>query len=303
MKYLLILNPGSRSGRGRQLWPWLEERLKSAAQPYRLAVTGSPEDASGLAAAAAPDEVPVAVGGDGTINRVLDGLLSSGRPSPAMGVFYAGTSPDFCLFNGVPTEPEAALRALLAGRAAPRDAARIAYRGYDGSPLVSHFACSCNIGLGAAVARRSNALRRFLGDALGTGAAVAEAVLRKRPADMALGLDGQAYPLRSVDNLTVAKNPYIASGLKLDLGLAPADGRLCALAVHGKSKPGLLGLVPGFYSGRAARDPSVFAQFCSKAVVSSPSRVEVEFDGDPRGLLPAEIEILPCAYRLIGGAA
>lgn len=301
MKYLLILNPGSRSGRGRAHWPWLQERLTSAGVRFRAAVTAAPGDAAKLALGAAPDETPVAVGGDGTINGALDGLLRSGRPDPVLGVFYTGTSPDFCRFNGVPTEPEAALRALLEGASAPRDAARIAYRGPDGAGLAAHFGCSCNIGLGAAVARRANTYRRWLGDAMGTGLAVLRALAGKRAPDLTLVLDGQAYPLRAVDNLTVAKNPHIASGLKLALDLRPDDGRLCALAVHGRTRLGLLRLVPAFYSGAVAADPSVFLRFCSKIEVRSAAPCEVEFDGDPRGLLPAEIEILPKAYRLIGG--
>ncbi|MDD2804330.1 MAG: diacylglycerol kinase family protein [Elusimicrobiales bacterium] len=300
MKFLLILNPGSRSGRGRDLWPWLQERLTSAGVRFRAAVTEAPGDAVKLAREAAPDETPVAVGGDGTINGVLDGLLQAGRQDPVLGVFYTGTSPDFCRFNGVPTEPEAALRALLEGASAPRDAARVTYRGCDGAGLTAHFGCSCNIGLGAAVARGANRSRRWLGDAWGTGLAVLAAAAGRRPADLVLLLDGQPYPLRVVDNLTVAKNPHIASGLKLALDLRPDDGRLCALAVHGKSALGLLRLVPGFYSGKAAEDPSLFLRFCSKIEVRSAAPCEVEFDGDPRGLLPAEIEILPKVYRLIG---
>ncbi|OGR78658.1 MAG: hypothetical protein A2X32_05260 [Elusimicrobia bacterium GWC2_64_44] len=300
MKLLLIMNPGSRSGRGRALWPWLQERLTSAGVRFRCAVTAAPCDAVRLAREAAPDETPVAVGGDGTINGALDGLLQAGRPDPELGVLYTGTSPDFCRFNGVPTEPEGALRALLEGASAPRDAARITYRGYDGAGLTAHFGCSSNIGLGAAVARRANTYRRWLGDAGGTGLAVLRALAGKSAPDLTLVLDGQAYPLRAVDNLTVAKNPQIASGLKLALDLRPDDGRLCALAVHGRTRLGLLRLVPGFYSGAVAADPSVFLRFCSRIEVRSAAPCEVEFDGDPRGLLPAEIAVLPRAYRLIG---
>lgn len=302
MKYLLILNPGSRGGRGRLLWPRLEEGLRDSFV-LRRKITASPEDAFRLAAGAAPDEVPVAVGGDGTINAVLDGILSSGHPDPVMAVFYAGTSPDFCLFNGVPTDPEGALRALLAAKSVPRDAVRINYRAYDGPTRTAHFGCSCNIGLGGSVARRANALRRTLGDALGTGLAVTAAVAVKKPVDIVLTLDGHGYSLRAVDNLTVAKNPLIASGLKLDLDLRPDDGRLCALAVHGRGRLGLLSLLPSFYSGKVTRDLSVFLRFCSKVAASSQEPCELEFDGDPRGLLPADITLLPRSYRLIGGAA
>ena len=293
------MNPGSRSGRGRRLWALLEARLRAAGADLRCAYTGEPGDAFKLAYAAADCDAVVAVGGDGTINGVLDGLLQSGKAGRRMGVVYAGTSPDFCRFNGIPTEPEAAVRALLAGRSSPRDAARITYRDYAGNKKTSHFACSCNIGLGAAVARQSNRTRRYLGDACGTGLAVLRALAVKKPADLELELDGVKVTLPAADNLTVAKNPHIASGLKLKLDLAPDDGRLWALGVHGKSRAGLLALVPGFYSGNVSSDPSIFLRSCRKINISAAEAREVEFDGDPRGLLPAEIELLPKAYELI----
>ena len=74
----------------------------------------------------------VAVGGDGTINEVLDGLAQSGDPRRKMGVLYSGTSPDFCRFHGIPTEPAAALACLIQGKARPVDVVRIAYADADG---------------------------------------------------------------------------------------------------------------------------------------------------------------------------
>lgn len=293
------MNPGSRSGRGRELWAPLEAGLRGAGADFRCAYTGEPGDAFKLAYTASDCDAVVAVGGDGTINGVLDGLLQSGNAARRMGVVYAGTSPDFCRFNGIPTELGAAVRALLAGRSSPRDAARITYLDHSKDKKVSHFACSCNIGLGAAVARQSNRTRRYLGDACGTGLAVLRALAVKEPADLELELDGVKVALPAVDNLTVAKNPHIASGLKLNLDLAPADGRLWALGVHGKSRAGLLALVPGFYSGEVASTPGIFVRSCRRINISAAAPLEVEFDGDPRGLLPAEIELLPKAYELI----
>ena len=299
MRFLLIMNPGSRSGRGRKLWALLEARLRGAGADFRCAYTEGPGDSFKLAYTASDCEAVVAVGGDGTINGVLDGLLQSGNAARRLGVVYAGTSPDFCRFNNIPAEPEAAVRTLLAGRSSPRDAARITCLDYSGNKIISHFACSCNIGLGAAVARQSNRTRRYLGDACGTGLAVLRALAVKRSADLELEIDGRRLTLPAADNLTVAKNPHIASGLKLNLDLAPADGRLWALGVHGKSRAGLLALVPGFYSGEGVSDPGIFLRSCRKINISAAEPREVEFDGDPRGLLPAEIELLPKAYELI----
>ena len=294
------MNPGSRSGRGKRSWALFEAGLRGAGADFRCAHTGGEGDAFSLAYNAGDCDVVVAVGGDGTINGVLDGLIQS-RAGIRMGVLYAGTSPDFCRFNNIPTEPEAALRTLLAGRSSPRDAVRITYSDYAGNEKTAHFACSCNIGLGAAVARQANKTRRYLGDACGTGLAVLRALAVKRTADLELELDGGRLTLPAADNLTVAKNPHIASGLKLKLDLAPADGRLWAVGIHGKSRAALLPLLPGFYSGEIVSAPGIFLRPCRTIKVRASAPLEIEFDGDPRGLLPAAMELLPKAFELISG--
>ena len=105
MRPLLIQNPGSRSGRGRSLWePWTRGLLE-AGVPFNTVVTKAPGHARRLAREKVGYDTVVAVGGDGTINEVMDGILTSRRPHRAMGVLYAGTSPDFCRFHGIPTRP------------------------------------------------------------------------------------------------------------------------------------------------------------------------------------------------------
>ncbi len=295
------MNPGARAGRGRRLWARWQEGLRAAGVAFACALTERPGDAAALACAAADADTVVAVGGDGTINGVLDGVVRSGRADLRMGVLYAGTSPDFCRFHGIPVEPERALAALLAGRVRRVDVARIACRDARGESLDAHFGCGCNVGLGAVVARFANGARPFLGDGLGTGLGVVRAILRMRPADLELEIDGEPCRLAGVNNLSVLKSPHIASGLRLDVELRPDDGRLCLVAVQGRSRAGLCRLLPGFYSGAAARADGVLVRSCARVRIRSRAAGEVEFDGDPRGALPAAIEVLPGALALIGG--
>ncbi len=302
MKLRLVMNPGSRSGRGRNLWRIWDNLLRSAGCETECCPTESLAHARDLARNGRDADAVVAVGGDGTINAVLDGILQSGRSDWAMGVLYSGTSPDFCRFHGIPVEPAAAVRALLNGRRRRVDAARITLAGSDGIPVTSHFGCGSNIGLGAAVARMANRMRHFLGDGVGTGLAVIAALLRVPPENLTIECDGEVHELRRCNNLSILKSPFIASGLKLDLGLRPDDGALCVVAVSGKSPVGLLRTLPGFYTGRAVRDQAVQVWRCRQIVVRGPTTTEVEFDGDPRGFLPATVEILPRSLILLGAA-
>ncbi len=301
MRYMLVMNPGSRCGRGKRLWALLESRLSAAGVEYETAITEHVGHAVELARNATADVV-VAVGGDGTINEVLDGVMQSGNPDLKMGVLYSGTSPDFCRFHGIPIDPESAADALLEVRVSKIDVARIAYHDTSGNELVAHFGCSCNIGMGAAIADHANRWRRRLGDILGTGTGALAAILRNARVDLDMIVDGEAISLRSVNNLTIAKNPYIASGLRLRLDLTPGDGKLFLVGISGRSRLGQIGLLPRFYNGSASSARGVLLRECRSVEITSSQPQQIEFDGDPRGFLPVRIDILPKALSLIGGA-
>ena len=61
-------------------------------------------------------------------------------------------------------------------------------------------------------------------------------------------------------------------------------------------------MLPGFYSGTAAESPSLFIRHAAHVRVSADAPLTVEFDGDARGFLPADIRVLPQAIQLIGGS-
>jgi len=244
--------------------------------------------------------VVVAVGGDGTVNEVLDGLIQSGDPTRRMGVLYSGTSPDFCRFQRIPTDPERALRVLLSGHVRKVDVVRITHLNADGVQALAHFGCSCSVGMGAAVARMSNSSRRLLGDTLGTAQAVVRTILAHRTHSISFTLDGEELALAQVNHVFVVKNPFIASGLKLDLEIAPDDGRLYFVGLNGFSRAQLLRSLPRFYDGTITQAENVIVRECRQveAVCSTP--LGLEFDGDPRGCLPIKVTLLPKALNLIG---
>ena len=296
---ILIACPQSRNGSTRHRWPRWLDRLAEAGIDASLAETQHPGHATEIAAAS--EETVVAVGGDGTINEVLCGVLQGGK-GVKMGVLYAGTSPDLCTFHGIPTDPEQAIEALITGESKRVDVLRLTYHDVDGTPIDAYCGCSCNIGFGGRVARFSNRYRKFVGDTLGTMAGVLKAIVLSSPADVTIEIDGRVHELPRCNHLVLVKNPYIASGLRLDLPLKSDDGRAFALAVARQGRLGLCRRLPGFYTGKIVRRNDVFLEPFSHVRVRATKPVEVEFDGDPRGFLPVEAELIPRCLDLIGAA-
>ncbi|MBN2449821.1 MAG: hypothetical protein JXR77_05495 [Lentisphaeria bacterium] len=299
MKAVLILNPGSRHGRGRHLWHDWEHGLRNAGLTPRTAVSQHPDDAFRFARDANDAEMAIAVGGDGTISRVLDGVLQSGRTDLRLGVLYNGTSPDFCRFHGIPVTPREALATLLAGHTRRVDVLRIRGHGARREPWTAHAGCGLNLGLGPAVARLANRLRPFLGDMPGTGLAAAWALLTRRAAEVSVEVDGTPPLPARVANLSVLKSPFLASGLHANVDLHPGDGRLAVLAIPASGFPRGARHLACFYTGSVASAPGVSLRFGSRVILRSALPLEIEFDGDPRGWLPAEIEVLPRALELV----
>ena len=296
-----MVNPGSGGGRGRRRAARCEALLRAAGLAYEKGETRNLEEARTLARRALDEgrDPLVAVGGDGTINRVVQALAEAREEGTAarLGVLYTGTSPDFCRFHRLPRSPEAAVDRLLHAPARPVDVGRV-----EGEDRTAHFICSANLGLGAGIARRANRRRPRLGDFLGTLSAALESMARSRPGRVRLRLDGEEITLDRVHNITLGKNPFLASGLKLEAGVTPADGSLYCFALHGVGRLGALLSLPGAYTGRLARDRRFFLRRCVDAAVEPLDRsLAAEFDGDPAGWCPTRITLLPGALSLIGG--
>lgn len=328
----LVLNPSSRSFLGQRKWPRIFELFQASGVHFEYGMTEQSGDGTHLAAAAASAgyDAVVAVGGDGTINEVISGLIPGDRknglnragkensrangakefllPPPSaissdrtrFGVIYTGTSPDFCAFHRQSLDPEESVRRILSGKTRRVDLCRIAYRITKGGNEVNRvFSCSANFGLGAAIARGANSgLRKRLGDFLGTFLSMLHAVGSYRPPSFTVRLDGRQERLRLVHNLFVGKSPFIASGIKLQLDITSDDGRMFLVPLCGISKLKVLALLPRVYTGSICRDfPPRFCRTIE--ILDGGAADEVEFDGDPQGFLPARIEILPKALPLI----
>ncbi len=302
----LILNPGSRNGRSRQVAEKYKNLLTARGQRYDSSETETLGDAVTLTrqAISAGYKIIAAVGGDGTINGVLNGFMTSpANPDPVrLAVLYSGTSPDFCRFHGLPTTPPEAVDILMSGLSHPIDLCRLITRSSDQAAAVSYFGCSSNIGLGAPIAARANRLRRYWGDTVGTLMATIVTIATCSPRRYRMRLDNEVMELPSTLNITIGKNNFLAGGLKLAVDITPADGSMFVFALTGISRFGLLTALSRVYSGSITGDPRFLLRRARKVSLESlGDNVQTEIDGDPAAWCPVEIEVVPRVVELIGG--
>jgi len=123
-RWFIVVNPASGAGRAARFWPRLDAALARARLAYDSSQSAAPGDAEQLAAraVAAGFRRLLAIGGDGTLNELINGMLASGVPTADCLVAAAagGTGNDWACTMAVPDDAER-LAACMA-RAATRPA-------------------------------------------------------------------------------------------------------------------------------------------------------------------------------------
>jgi diacylglycerol kinase (ATP) len=299
----LIFNPGSRSGRAQRCFNPIISLLKKRNIDFSSSQTSCLGDACNLARKAVAEGVGVvvSVGGDGTICEVVNGILSSeSLNGTQFGVIHVGSSPDFNRCYGIPIDIEQAIEVLAAGKTKTIDIGKVEHTDLNGRRTVSFFGSNVNVGLGPLIAGKANSRhRKYLGDFGGTLCATIGSALSFKGMDLALTIDGDRVDYPSMLNLTVGKDPYLASGMRIQCDISFNDARLYLLAVKKMPFMSFVSHLPKLYAGNFLSINGVDLRYAREVVVESDKDALIEFDGDVRGYLPAKISVMPQALKVI----
>jgi YegS/Rv2252/BmrU family lipid kinase len=305
LKYFLVLNPTAKSGKGRKKWKLIFEELLKNKVDFEYKVSEYAGHSIDLAKDAAQNDynVVVAVGGDGTINEVLSGIMASNcAKKPSLGILYTGTSPDVCRYHGISLDLKKAINQLINAKPTLTDIGRVCYfktNSMDNSfesnenMITSHFLCSVNLGIGARIANGSNSgLRKYFGDLVGTFLSSIKSLITYKPANFTCHLDSNKNVFNKTINMTIGKNPYIASGFKVLSPIKHDDGKMYFFSINKFNFFSILTNINKLYKGSFQNHPNNTFKFISSFECEhNPTAPELEFDGDPRGYLPCKISI------------
>jgi diacylglycerol kinase family enzyme len=312
MNCFFIINQHSRNGRSGRRTRELFNLLKDNGLTYSHAFTKSLDHARLLSKKANLEgaENIIAVGGDGTINKVLNGFFDEHghRLSRAkMGVIHTGTSPDFCKSYGIPRSLDTAVQSIKKGMTSLVRIGMIQCRVSPGQPSGPlFFGCCANIGLGASLARAANGgIRKYAGDTAGTLLSLILLLLRYHPAMVSLAIDDKRREISRMYDIAIGRTRYIASGIQVQHSLGPLDPRLYAVTVRNLSPFNLIPVLNILY-GVKPIPPSrsdISLDYGNRIEIAGDSSIEVECDGDPAGYCPCTITTAPDPLELIVGGA
>ena len=297
----VIVNPAAGGGAVGRGWSRVRRRLAESGMPFDCEFTNGPGDATRIARRSAYEgyRTVVAVGGDGTVNEVANGILDSGSTRTAMGVVSAGTAHAFALSMGIPQDCSSTWSWLEDYQSVLIDVGAVECRRI-GRPVRRFFVNEASLGLSAEMAESWERLPRYLGRSMNLAIRAMSAYgsfVMHRNASISLQIDGSTVRTRSAC-VVVANGRYIADGMQLAPHAKPDDGLLDVVCFGDLVKAQILRMRSMLYVGSHCENPGVTETTAKTLYVESDERLVVEIDGEVIGESPASFRILPLALRV-----
>lgn len=284
----VIVNPHAAAGRGLRLLPRVVSALQELGRTFHVISTRGPSDAIEIAREFAESEIPlvIAVGGDGTINEVVNGLAAS-TYQPVLGVVPAGRGSDFSRALGSPKKPEDAVRQMFESKPRRVDAARATFA--DGTSRL--FVNAGGLGFDAAVAERSHG-SRLPGSTIPYLRGLVGALVAYDNIPATIEVDGTTIEGK-ITSAIVTNSSYLAGGMRLVPTAEISDGILDLAILRDLSKRDLVSNVPKVYRGTHVTNPKYIHHPARTVKITTESPSPVQLDGELFGQSPVTITVEP----------
>ncbi|NLK27835.1 MAG: diacylglycerol kinase family lipid kinase [Clostridiales bacterium] len=286
--YHFIINPKSSSGKGIRYWWTVKRELDNQEIPYTATFTKFVGHATQIAEQICNscDQIKriVVLGGDGTVNEVINGFKS--YKDILLGYIPSGSSNDLARSLKISKDPVKALERILKPvRFEYLDHGKIEFLDQDIPPR--KFACSSGIGYDANVCFEvassplKKRLNRFGAGKLVYLAIAIKQVLTVKQTSGTVIIDGtKKDTYKKILLVSSMIHKYEGGGLAMAPHANPTDGKLSVTMVHGMSKLKVIVLLPTILFGKHIHFKGVETFDCSTIEIIADQKLAVHTDGE-----------------------
>jgi len=303
-KTVFVVNPHAGNGSTGKEWPLIGNMAWNLLGPFDTCLTGGPGDATRITRdkILAGAERIICVGGDGTLNEVVNGFFDERgplRPESVLGFLPNGTGCDFCRTMPIPTGMEASLLTVRENHVRTIDLGLIRYRDHQGNTAARYFHNIASFGLGGEVVDRVNRTSKACGPFLTFIWGTLASLFAYGGKEIRLRVDDQDEHTVNVLNIAVANGRYHGGGMLVAPDALTDDGLFHVTVIGAMPLPLVFWHLPKLYTGKIKTIRQVSMQTGRKVSASSDQRVLLDMDGEQPGTLPAEVRIVPGALKMI----
>lgn len=300
----IIVNPAAGNGRAGREWPALAERLRAAGIAFRQMVTCGPGDATLLARQAIAERAErlIVVGGDGTLNEVVNGYLNEDgtlvRDAPALALVPLGTGSDFARGMGISGEA-AALEVLKRGHTRSLDLGIAMFRDGQGREATRAFANVADFGLGPETSDLIARGPKRLGPAAYLYGAL-RAIAAFTPTPIRVEVDDEPIYDGPSGMAVIANSSHFGGGMRVAPRARVDDGLFEVLVLDCASRRTLVTeILPRIYRGAHLGHPAILQARGRAVTITASKPFPLEVDGEIVGATPAQFSLLPGALRVL----
>ncbi len=305
---VVIVNPQSQGGRLGKRWADLADTI-GRVFPFDEAITQAAGDATRLAREAlkAGAERVVAIGGDGTINEVVNGFFDDTgapvSPNASFALIPYGTGGDFRRTMNIPQELAAAAAIIKANHKKKIDVGKLQLTTKSGGKQLRMFANIASFGVSGVVDRLVNESGKKFGR-LSFAVATARATWSYRNQRVQLIFDGNVNDRveTTINTVAVANGRFFGGAMKIAPDAEVDDGLFDVISMGDLGFGDLLKSGRRLYQGTHLSMDKVStrrARIVEAEPVDPRGVVELDVDGESPGQLPARFEIIPGALWMV----
>ena len=302
-EWLLLLNPNAANGKALKKKNEVLEELSGAGIPFTLKVSASREEGIRVIHESLNSGYTkfIAVGGDGTLNSLVNGIFTQPLISPSeitVALIPIGTGNDWIKTHGVPKSIPKAVERIKNGETQLHDVGLVRKKRDNGTEE-RYFINVTGFAFAGFVAERIEGKSKWL--KIGFAAFILglfDALWKYKTTELTIDLNEENVKGKFF-NLSVGICQYAGGGMKLTPEAITHDGFFDITLARNLTKWEVIKNVPRLFNGSFVNHPKI-SQFLTKNIsVSSTPLVPIETDGEVFGYGNAEVMILPSAIRVV----
>lgn len=303
-RYKLILNPASdkwhTKDRLKTLQKLAEELARGGSHELVWATTDRPRHAIDLARDAESEgfDVVVAVGGDGTVHEVVNGLMQSPYDTrPKLGIIPVGSGNDFAANIGLPKKSEEALQRLFSGKLRTIDIGTIT----DQTGRTEYWDNTVGIGFSGAVNIASRKLTNLRGFASYLVAVLQTIFFKPQELNAKLAIEGRPDHEQGISMISVCNGPREGGGFPVAPDAIMDDGRITYTVMRQVNRAQMLFFLPVVLTAQHLRFKKFFTPGTTLHFsIHTDKTMAIHTDGEVFG--PWEADIRQVSMSLIPAA-
>lgn len=287
MKIKFIINPAAGKGKALQVKQIIKNKLQQTQHHFSIEATAAPQDAIFLAQRTVSEKYDtiVAVGGDGTIYEVINGIAGS---DINLGIIPAGTGNDLARTVGIPEDTDTALNLILQNCVKPIDI---------GSVNGKYFTNVASIGFDAEVVKELENIKKIASGTWAYIISVFKTLMTYRSKKVQLLLDHRLIE-REILLVAIANGKFYGGGMMVAPNADISDGYLDICLINKVPKLRFVKLFPTIFKGTHVQFPEV-EYFKAKQVKILTNGNIVNCDGEIVGCTPIAFKIADFKINLI----